>query len=88
MRPLHDLLKKDVPFIWTQECTTALDKLIKAVTSDPVLYHPDFEKQFKLEMDGSQFAVGGMLFQKDEEGRRRLVSYYSAALGKTEQNYE
>ena len=87
-RPLHDLLKKDVPFVWTPECTAALDELIKAVTSDPVLYHPDFEKQFELEVDGSQFAVGGMLFQKDEEGRRRPVSYYSAALGKTEQNYD
>ena len=52
-RPLHDLLKKDVSFVWTPECTAALDELIKAVTSDPVLYHPDFEKQFELEVNGS-----------------------------------
>ena len=29
-----------------------------------------------------------MLFQKDKEGRRRPISYYSTALGKTERNYD
>ena len=27
-RPLHDLMKKDKPFIWMQECTDALEQLI------------------------------------------------------------
>ena len=40
-RPLHNLTKKDTPFEWTQECTDALEQLIQAVTSKPVLYQPD-----------------------------------------------
>jgi hypothetical protein len=40
-RPLTNLTKKDVKFEWTQECKTALDKLIAAVTCGPTLWHPD-----------------------------------------------
>src|SRR6201990_193298 len=87
-KPLHDLTKKDAPFLWTEECREALDKLIKAVTSEAVLYQPDFTKQFELEVDASLFAVGAVLFQRDEEGRRRPVSYYSAALNSAERNYD
>ena len=67
-RPLHNLTKKDTPFEWMQECTDALEQLIQAVTSEPVLYQPDFAKQFELEVDASLFAVGAVLFQRDEEG--------------------
>jgi hypothetical protein len=35
--PITQLLKKEKKFEWTEECTTALDKLIGIVTSDPVL---------------------------------------------------
>ena len=87
-RPLHDLTKKDTPFEWTQECTDALEQLIQAVTSEPVLYQPDFAKQFELEVDASLFAVGAVLFQRDEEGRRRPISYFSQALNPAERNYD
>ena len=40
-RPLTNLLKKDTNFEWTNECTTALDKLIKIVMTSPVLAAPD-----------------------------------------------
>ena len=87
-RPLHDLTKKDAIFKWTEECTAALNELIKAVTSEPVLFQPDFTKQFELEIDASLFAVGAVLFQRDEEGRRCPVSYYSASLNEAERNYD
>ena len=86
-RPLHDLTKKDKPFIWTQECTNALEQLIQAVTSEPVLYQPDWSKQFKLEVDASLFVIGAVLFQRDEEGWRRPISYFSQALNPAERNY-
>ena len=66
-RPLHNLTKKDTPFEWTQECTDALEQLIQAVTSELVLYQPDFTKQFELEVDASLFAVGAVLFQRVDD---------------------
>ena len=86
-RPLHNLTKKDTPFEWTQECMDALEQLIQAVTSKPVLYQPDLAKQFELEVDASLFAVGAVLFQRDEEGRHRPISYFSQALNPAKRNY-
>ena len=85
--PLHNLTKKNVPFEWTQECTDALEQLIQVVILDPVLYQPNFSKQFKLEVDASLFGVGMMLFQRNAQNRWRPVSYYSVALNAAKRNY-
>ena len=65
-KPLIELTKKKIPFKWMQECRDALNKLIKIVTSEPVLACPDLEKPFKLEVDTSAYAVGAILFQRDK----------------------
>ena len=52
--PLNNLLKKNQKFKWTEECMEAMDKLIKVVTSNPVLLRPDFKKPFILEVDMSR----------------------------------
>ena len=83
-KPLTELTKKKVPFKWTQECRDALDELIKIVTSEPVLACPDLEKPSELEVDASAYAVGAILFQRDENKRRRDVGYFSKALNPAE----
>jgi RNase H-like domain found in reverse transcriptase len=67
-KPLTSLLKKNQPFIWTDKCTAALNKLITIVTSDLVLHHPDHAKQFELEVDASQYAIGAILYQCNDRG--------------------
>jgi hypothetical protein len=79
-RPLTELTKKGVPFCWEQKHTEALDVLIKKVTTAPVLKCPDPKKQYFLEVDASAFALGAVLFQKDEVGRRRNITYFLKAL--------
>ena len=37
VQPVQRLTKKDVPFVWTPECTQAIRALKKIVSSDPVL---------------------------------------------------
>ena len=67
-RPLLNLLKKGIPFVWTPECTAALDHLINLATTDPVLRQPNHNKPFELEVDASQFATGAILYQHDSDG--------------------
>lgn len=86
-KPLTNLTKKDVPFEWTPECHKALDRLIECVTSDPVLWHPDPSAPFELEVDASDFALGSILFQRDENNKRCAVAYHSRALIAAERNY-
>jgi len=85
-----NLLKKDAPFIWTPECHQALDTLIDIVTSSPVLIAPDQDRQFKLEVDASQFAIGAILWQRDPANAKKLraVGYYSTTLSPAERNYK
>jgi hypothetical protein len=87
-RPLTTLTKKDTPFIWTQECQNALDALITCVTDDPKLVAPDPEKQYEMETDASNFALGAILFQKDERGKRQAVGFASRTLTAMERNYD
>jgi RNase H-like domain found in reverse transcriptase len=87
-KPLTDLLKKEQSFQWTEECTRAVDKLITIITSNPVLYHPNYDKPFVLEVDASQYAVGAILQQVDDQGKLHPVGYFSKALTDAERGYD
>ena len=87
-KPLVELTKKkeNDKFKWTKEAEEALNQLINIVTSDPVLKCPDPERQFEMEVDASAFALGAVLSQKDENGKKRECGYFSKALNETERN--
>jgi RNase H-like domain found in reverse transcriptase/Reverse transcriptase (RNA-dependent DNA polymerase) len=87
-KPLTTLLKKNQPFKWTQECMDTLNQLIEIITSDPVLHRPDHTKQFKLEVDASQYAVGAILYQRDNEGRQCPMAYHSETLDEMQRGWE
>jgi RNase H-like domain found in reverse transcriptase/Reverse transcriptase (RNA-dependent DNA polymerase) len=93
-KPLTDLLKKDIPFDWTNKCTTAIKELKRIVTSEPVLVPPDPTRQFVLEVDASQYATGAILYQadlklKDKKGNPILqpCGYHAKTFSGTKQNY-
>ena len=68
-KPLNTLTKKDHEWNWTLECQHTFNTLRSRVTSEPILAHPELEKQFELEVDASGFAVGAVLLQKKEDGK-------------------
>ena len=87
-KPLTELLKKDVPFKWTSRQTQALEQLIEKVTTQPVLVYPDPEKPFELEVDASNYAMGAILFQRNNKGKARPIGYHSKTFSDTEQRYD
>jgi hypothetical protein len=66
-RPLTNLLKKGITFLWMDKCTQALEYLKSIVTSELVLVPPDQEQQFILKVDMSQFTTGAILYQADKK---------------------
>jgi hypothetical protein len=86
--PLNELLKKDKKFEWMEECTQAVNALIGAVTSNPVLLHPDYKKPFMLEVDASQYATGAILYQQDADEHWQPVGYYSKSFNEAERGYD
>jgi len=86
-KPLHNLTKKNVKFIWTKSCEEAFKELKRRFTTSPILLHPDTQKPFIVECDASNFAIGAILSQKDDEGKLHPVAYYSRSLNNAELNY-
>src|SRR6266567_5496886 len=64
-RPLTELLQKNKTFEWTERCMGAVKELIRLVTMQPVLIHPNPDKTFELEVDASHYVTGAILFQQD-----------------------
>lgn len=66
-----------------EEAVEAFNKIKSTLISrDIVLAHPNFEKEFELTTDASDFAIGAVLSQGD-----RPITFISRTLNKTEENY-
>jgi transposase InsO family protein len=84
--PLLRLLKKDVPFDFDKDCQEAFGRLKKAFVLEQVLLLPDRNRQFFLQCDASDFAIGAALHQETPTGMRP-ISFYSRKLTPAEINY-
>jgi hypothetical protein len=86
-RPLYNLTKQDITFSWTEECEEAFQHLRKCLTSHPVVVYPSFDKPFFLHTDASNYAIGAVLVQKDDNEHDRVIAYASRILNPAEVNY-
>ena len=77
---MNMLTRKDAEWTWTKTQQAAFDMLKLHITSEPVLAHPNPRKQFDLEVDASGFAVGAVLLQKGEDGKKHPITFYLATL--------
>jgi hypothetical protein len=81
-KPMTELLKKGVKFVWSEECDKAFHTLREHLTSAPVLTQPDMSKLFEVFCDASGTGLGCVLMQEN-----RVVAYASRALRPHEKNY-
>ena len=64
--PLTELTEKNAKWVWEQRQKEAWDTLVNKICSAPILKQPDFDKEFVLETDASQFGIGAVLLQMGE----------------------
>jgi hypothetical protein len=81
-KPMTELLKKGVKFVWSEACEKAFHTLRQHLTSAPVLVQPDNSKPFEVFCDASGTGLGCVLMQES-----RVVTYASRALRPHEINY-
>ena len=67
-QPLIDLMKKGQTFHWNDKAQQAFDELKQCFISDPILAAFDPDQETILETDASNWAVGGILSQYDDNG--------------------
>ena len=85
-KPLHRLVGKEVEWEWTQECQEAFDALKCGLVEAPVLGYPDPKLPYILDTDASAVGVGAVLSQI-QDGKERVISYYSKTMDQHERNY-
>jgi len=87
-RPLHDMVKKDQKWKWTEKQKEVFKELKKQFTKEPVLAVLDLDKKMRMEVDASDYAMGGVLSMECEDGRWRPVAFLSKSLNETKRNYK
>ena len=85
-RPLHDLTKKNQPFVWDLPQQKAFEDLKARLTSAPILALPESEGEYILDTDACDQALGAVLQQR-QGGEIKVIAYASRVLQPAEQSY-
>lgn len=85
-KPMTACLKKGKKIELTTEYINCFEHCRNLLMNDPILQYPDFEKDFNLRTDASNFALGAVLSQ-GPIGTDRPVAYASRTLNDTKVKY-
>jgi hypothetical protein len=88
-RPLTELTKSNAKdWNWTHEAELAFRELKARFTSTPILAHFDPQRPVIVETDASDFALGAVLSQRNDENLLHPVAFHSRKFTPAEINYE
>ena len=82
VQPISDIVRNH-SFHWSELQDLAFKDIKSALTSAPVLAHPDPSKRFEVSTDASKFAVGATLSQDGHP-----IAYLSHRLSSTEERWD
>ncbi|GFV93488.1 retrovirus-related Pol polyprotein from transposon 297 [Trichonephila clavipes] len=88
--PLTDALKgraKKGEIKWTTECENAFRELKGKLIDKPILYAPNFEREFIVQTDASNAGIGAVLTQLTEQGEEHPILYLSKKFSEVEKRY-
>ena len=86
--PLEELRRKKVIIEkdWKPECQKAFQDLKILLESAPPLSQPNFDEEFQVVMDTSQFGIGVVLYQKIK-GKIKYIDFGGGSLKGGQKNY-
>jgi len=85
VKPLNELKNKK-EWTWIEEYQQAFEELKEKIISQLVLSLPKREGKFRVEMDASGHAIGGVLFQ-EQKMRWKPMAFLSRTMQPAERNY-
>ncbi|GJX31770.1 reverse transcriptase domain-containing protein [Tanacetum coccineum] len=83
---LTQLLVKDAPFIFFEECTQAFDRLKQELTQAPIMIKPDWSLSFEIICDASDYVVRAVLGQRKDK-HFQPIHYASKTMNEAHENY-
>ncbi|UYV79429.1 K02A2.6-like [Cordylochernes scorpioides] len=85
--PLVNLLKKDVVWVWDDECQKAFTNLKENLTTHPTLHLYQEGLPCQVYCNTSTFSITGVLKQVYPDGKTYTVQHFSRSLRSHERNY-
>ncbi|GJX74045.1 reverse transcriptase domain-containing protein [Tanacetum coccineum] len=85
-RPMTQLLVKDSPFNFSEECIHAFKTLKRELTQAPIMIKPDWSLPFEIMCDASDYAVRAVLGQRIDK-HFKPIHYTSKTMNEAQENY-
>ena len=85
-RPLCRLLEKDTKFYFDESCQKAFEDIKSRLDEAPIMSKPDWNREFEIMCDASDFAMGAVLGQKDEKVFKAIY-YARKTFNEAQENY-
>lgn len=85
--PLLGLLKKNVKWGWSSDLQIVFDNVKRLFLDVIMLHHPIPGVQLQVQTDSSDVGIGAQLFQIDNNGDHRVISFSSRSLNTQERRY-
>ena len=87
-KPLSKLLEKDVNFDFNESSKSAFEEIKSILGTAPIMATPDWNKEFEIMYDASDYAMGGVLGQefdlqiKDKKGSANVIANHLSRMEK------
>ncbi len=82
LAPLSSLVSKNVPWKWGKEQQKSFDELKKVISKETLLAFPDFNKEFHVYTDASDYQMGAVIMQDNKP-----IAFYSRKLNQAQRRY-
>jgi hypothetical protein len=77
------LLKKGFAFVWDKAANDAFEALKLSLTKAPLLFPPDYSRDYFLYLAASEYTIGMVLIQEDDAHDEHVIYYLSRSLTST-----
>ena len=85
-RPLCRLLEKDTKFNFDESCKNSFEEIKSRLVEAPIMAKPDWNREFEIMCDASDFAMGAVLGHKDEKVFKAIY-YANKTFNEAQENY-
>ena len=85
-RPLCRLLEKDTKFKFDESCQRSFEEIKSRLVEAPIMAKPDWNKEFEIMCDASDYAMGAVLGQRADKVFRAIY-YAIKTFNEAQENY-
>ena len=85
-RPLCRLLEKDTKFNFDESCQNYFEEIKSRLVEAPIMEKPDWNREFEIMCDASDFAMRAVLGQKAEKVFKAIY-YANKTFNEAQENY-